>query len=115
MNYQTNQTECWMKINGMFSSSCGNFQVIFCVVIFAQYDVAMQLQLIMQLSYIFSQCNGGSHLNKENMTSCEHKQGYTFKKKHCFLISSNHLSKQRVKFRHLLCNVGTDFENGFVY
>lgn len=69
-----------MKINGMFSSSCGNFQVIFCVVIFAQYDVAMQLQLIMQLSYIFSQCNAGGHLKKENMTSCKHKQRYTFKK-----------------------------------
>lgn len=50
------------------------------VVIFAQYDVAMQLQLIMQLSYIFSQCNGGGHLKKENMTSCKHKQRYTFKK-----------------------------------
>ena len=75
-----------MKINGMFSSSCGNFQVIFCVVIFAHYDVAMQLQLIMQLSYIFSQCNGGGHLKKENMTSCKHKQRYTFKKTLFFIF-----------------------------
>ena len=46
----------------------------------------MQLQLIMQLSYIFSQCNGGGHLKKENMTSCKHKQRYTFKKTLFFIF-----------------------------